>query len=129
MLSAPRLQAVSIPAGTYAVGDPGNLLDDPDLDDLLTKVAADAMAHTLASGKRVVLMSTSGDGWLLDDQGGTYAIDSGCLAVVPLADPVSWQVVEAVARGSVTLHHFKDEAMVAGDGKAFRVGGLTITRP
>jgi len=128
MQSATRLQAVQIPAGTYAVGDPCQLLNDPDFEEL-EAANPDTLNHTLDRGLTLTLLPVAGgDGWLEDDQGGQYAIDTGHLAVVPLSDPVPLQIVEAAARGVVQLYTFRSEVLVASAGKLIKVGGVTITR-
>ena len=136
MLTPTRILSAQIPAGTYAVGDPCLLLSDSESDELFAAHNPDTLIRTFASGLRLILLeSPGGDGWLIDDQGGLYAIDTGFLAVMPLSDPVPLRIVEAAACCVVHLYHFADEAMVVlsagslGSGtKELKVGGLTIKR-
>ena len=110
------------------MGDPCQLLNDPDFEEL-EGANPDTLNHTLDRGLTLTLLPVAGgDGWLEDDQGGQYAIDTGLLAVLPLTDPVPLQIVEAAARGVVQLYTFRSEVLVASAGKLIKVGGITITR-
>ena len=129
MLSPTRILSAQIPAGTYAIGDPCCLLSDYEVDELVPAINSENLTHTLTGGLRLTLLpSPGGDGWLTDDQGGLYAIDTGFLAVMPLSDPVPLRIVEAAACCVVHLYHFADDAMVVSAGKVLKVGGLTIKR-
>ena len=132
MLSPTRILSAQIPAGTYAIGDPCYLLSDSEMDELFAAHDPDTLIRTLASGLRLILLeSPGGDGWLIDDQGGNYGVDSGNLAVMPLSDPVPLRIVKYAARSRLELiqiHEFESEAMVASVGKVLKVAGLTIKR-
>jgi len=129
MKSTTRLLFTHIHAGTYAIGDPCYLLNHSEIDEIAEPVTPDSLTRRLARGlELVVLDSPGGDGWLVDDQGGAYPIDSGILAVMPLSDPVPLQIVEAAARGAVQLYHFEHETLVTRTGNILKVAGITITR-
>ena len=130
MLTPTRILSAQIPAGTYAIGDPCLLLSDSESDELfLSTHNPDTLIRTFASDLRLILLeSPGGDGWLTDDQGGSYAIDSGNLAVMPLSDPVPLRIVKYAARELIQIHEFENEAMVTSAGKVLKVAGLTIKR-
>ena len=136
MQSATRLLFTHIHAGTYAIGDPCYLLNHSEIDELAEPVTPASLTRRLARGLELVVLDSpgadgwpcGGDGWLVDDQGGAYPIDSGCLAVMPLSDPVPLKIVEAAARGAVQLYRFEHETLVTSAGNILKVGGITITR-
>ena len=129
MLTPTRLLSAQIPAGTYAIGDPCCLLSDSESDELFAAHNPETLIRTLASGLRLILLeSPGGDGCLIDDQGGSYAIDTGNLAVMPLSNLVPLRIVMYAARELIQIHEFENEAMVASVGKVLRVAGLTIKR-
>jgi hypothetical protein len=129
MQSTTRLLFTHIAAGTYAIGDPCYLLNHSEIEELAEPATPASLARRLAQGlELVVLDSPGGDGWLTDDQGGAYPIDSGLLTVMRLSDPVPLQIVEAAARCLVQLYRFEHETLVTRAGNILKVGGITITR-
>lgn len=93
---------VTMPAGTYFVGDPCYAVPDEDWNDLLDSndVFEGSPVGTLPNGNNVTAFHTAfGDGVYYDQYGNSYPVDAGLLGVVPLSgsqDTSSFEVLGAI---------------------------------
>ena len=85
---------MTMPAGTYYVGDLCYVLQGSDWDDVIDLMFPDSRSghygeHTLMDGRKFAILRTAyGDGEYPDDRGNSYPVDSGTIGCI-LTDATS----------------------------------------